>query len=74
VVEISLQVNGQDVAWAAQQAASLRQAGAQVVAVVIGDAWATLDSRERVLLRHAEWKVGAALSEGFVALRQISSA
>jgi hypothetical protein len=41
VVEISLQVNGQDVARAAQQATTLRQAGAQAVAVVIGETWAT---------------------------------
>jgi hypothetical protein len=74
VVEISLQVNGQDVARAAERAATLRQAGAQAVAVVIGDAWATPDSRDRALARHVEWKVGSDLSEGFVALRRTSTA
>jgi hypothetical protein len=74
VVEVSLQVNGQDVGRAAQRAATLRQAGAQAVAVVIGDAWATADSRDRALARRVEWKVGADLSEGFVALRQVPSA
>jgi hypothetical protein len=71
VVEVSVQVNGQDVARAAQRATTLRQAGARVVAVVIGDDWATLDSRDRALVRQVEWKVGADLSEGFVAIRQV---
>ncbi|HEX9871660.1 MAG TPA: hypothetical protein VGC99_24275 [Candidatus Tectomicrobia bacterium] len=67
-------MNGQGVARAAQRAATLRQAGAQAVAVVIGDAWATPDSRDRALARQVEWKVGADLSEGFLALRRTPAA
>jgi hypothetical protein len=74
VVEVSRHVNGQDVVRAAQRATTLRQAGAQAVAVVIGEAWATADSRDRALARQVEWKVGADLSEGFVSLRQVPSA
>ena len=74
VVEISLQVNGQDVARAARRVATLRQAGAQALAVVIGEDWATPDSRDRALARQVEWKVGADLSEGFLAFRRTPSA
>jgi hypothetical protein len=74
VVEISIQVNGQDVARAARRAATLRQIGAQTLAVVIGDDWATPDSRDRALARQVEWKVGADLSEGFLAFRRALSA
>ena len=74
VVEISIQVNGQDVARAARRVATLRQAGAQALAVVIGEDWATPDSRDRALARQVEWKVGADLSEGFLAFRRTPSA
>jgi hypothetical protein len=74
VVEISIQVNGQDVARAARRIATLRQAGAQALAVVIGEDWATPDSRDRALARQVEWKVGADLSEGFLAFRRTPSA
>jgi hypothetical protein len=74
VVEISIQLNGQDVARAARRVATLRQAGAQALAVVIGEDWATPDSRDRALARQVEWKVGADLSEGFLAFRRTPSA
>jgi hypothetical protein len=73
VVEISLQVNGQDVARAARRATTLRQAGTQSLAVVIGEEWAMPDSRDRALAQQVEWKVGSDLSEGFMAFRRMPS-
>ena len=72
VVEISVQVNGDDVVRAARRAATLRRAGAPALAVVIGDDWALSDARERALARQVEWKVGSDLSEGFLAFRRLS--
>jgi hypothetical protein len=73
VVEISLQVNGQDVARAARRATTLRQAGPQTLAVVVGEDWATPDSRDRALTQQVEWKVGSDLSEGLLAFRRAPS-
>ena len=72
VVEISVQVNGDDVVRAARRAATLRRAGAPALAVVIGEDWAISDARERALARQVEWKVGSDLSEGFLAFRRLS--
>ena len=71
VVEVSLQVNGEDIRRAAQRAATLRQAGETVLAVVIGEAWATWEAQHRAQASRVEWKVGAELSEGFLAFRQL---
>jgi hypothetical protein len=72
VVEISIQVNGDDVARAARRSATLRQAGAQALAVVIGEQWAISDARERAQARQVEWKVGSDLSDGFLTFRRLS--
>ena len=50
VVEVSVQVDGEDVARAGRRADTLRQAGAQALAVVIGEAWAP-EAREQALAR-----------------------
>jgi hypothetical protein len=71
IVEVSLQVNGEDVNRARQRAETLRRGGAQAMAVVIGDDWATLDTQERARVLGVDWKVGADLSEGFLALRRL---
>jgi len=71
VVEASLQVNGEDIRRAAQRAATLRQAGATALAVVIGEDWATWEAQQRAQASQVEWKVGAALSEGFLAFRRL---
>jgi len=71
VVEVSLQVNGNDVLRAARRAAILQQAAAQVKATVIGEEWATPDTRERARASGVDWKVGADLSEGFLAFRRL---
>ncbi|MBI4640642.1 MAG: hypothetical protein HY731_08110 [Candidatus Tectomicrobia bacterium] len=73
VVEISLQVNGQDVARAARRTETLRRVGAQALAMVIGETWATLDAEDQAMAKQVEWKVGSILSEGFLAFRRASS-
>ena len=73
VVEVSLQVNGEDIRRAAQRAATLRQAGATALAVVIGEDWATWEAQHRARASRVEWKVGAELSEGFLAFRRLPS-
>jgi len=70
VVEISVQVDDDDVMRAARRAATLRRAGAQALAIVIGEQWALAEVRERALAGHVEWKVGADLSAGFLAFRR----
>jgi hypothetical protein len=73
VVEAAVQVNGEDVRCAVQRAETLRRGGTQAVAVVIGESWATLDTRERAHTAGVAWKVGADLSEGFLAFRRLAS-
>jgi hypothetical protein len=70
VVEASLQVDRYDVHRAAQRAATLRRSGAAVIAFVIGEQWATDETREEAQRQHVEWKVGSDLSEGFLAFRR----
>ena len=70
VVEVSLQVNGDDVRRATRRAATLRQAGAMAFGVVIGEDWATWEARDRALAWNVEWKVGSDLSEGFLTFRR----
>jgi hypothetical protein len=69
VVEVSVQVDGEDVARAGRRADILRQVGAQALAVVIGEAWAQ-EAREQALARQVEWKVGPDLSAGLLAFRR----
>jgi len=73
VVEISLQVNGYDVFRAARRAETLRRAGAQTLAVVIGKDWTSLEVRVEALTRRVQWKVGSDLSEGFLTFRRAMS-
>lgn len=70
VVEVSRHVDRQDVNRVAQRAATLRRSGAQVNAVVIGEQWATDDTREEAQSRQVEWKVGSDLSAGLLTFRQ----
>jgi hypothetical protein len=73
VVEISLQVNGYDVLRAGKRAETLQRAGAQVLPVVLGRGWASVEARVEALTRQVEWKVGADLSEGFLTFRRVPS-
>jgi len=70
VVEISLRVHEEDVYRAARRAATLRRAGATAFGVVIGEDWAMWEARDRAPTLGVEWKVGAELSEGFLAFRR----
>lgn len=71
VVEVSVKVNGEDVLRATRRAATLRQAGAAVTAVVIGEEWATTETREHAQALGVEWKIGSDLSPGLLAFRQL---
>ena len=73
VVEIAVQVNGEDVRRAVQRAKTLQQGGAQAMAMVIGEDWATPDTRERVRTLGIDWKVSADLSEGFLGFRRLTA-
>jgi hypothetical protein len=73
VVEIAVQVNGEDVRRAVQRAKTLQQGGAQAMAMVIGEHWATPDTRERARTLGIDWKVSADLSEGFLGFRRLTA-
>jgi hypothetical protein len=72
VVEVSLQVNGEDINRATQRAKTLRRGGIRAMPVVIGEDWATLDTQERARALHVDWKVGDDLSPGFLAFRRLA--
>jgi hypothetical protein len=71
IAEVAVQVNGEDVRRVVQRAETLRRGGAQAMAVVIGESWATLDTRERARALGVDWKVGDDLSTGFLAFRRL---
>jgi hypothetical protein len=73
VVEIAVQVNGEDVRRAVQRAKTLQQGGAQAMAMVIGEHWATPDTRERARTLGIDWKVSSDLSEGFLGFRRLTA-
>jgi hypothetical protein len=73
VVEIAVQVNGEDVRRAVQRAKTLQQGGAQAMAMVIGENWATPDTRERARTLGIDWKVSSDLSEGFLGFRRLTA-
>ena len=73
VVEIGVQVNGEDVRRAVQRAKTLQQGGAQAMAMVIGESWATPDIRERARTLGIDWEVSTDLSEGFLSFRRLTA-
>ena len=70
IVEVSLQVDRQDVSRAERCANTLKCSGTSAIAIVIGEQWATPEAREQAQIRHVEWKVDADLSEGFLSFRR----
>jgi hypothetical protein len=70
IVEVSLQIDRQDVSRAERRANTLKRSGMQAIAVVIGEQWATPEAREQAQVRQVEWKVDADLSEGFLSFRR----
>ncbi len=70
IIEVSLQVDRQDVSRAERRANTLKRSGAHAIAVVIGEQWATPEAREQAQVRQVEWAVDADLSEGFLSFRR----
>src|SRR5215475_4759792 len=73
VVEIAMQVNGENVRRAVQRAKTLQQESAQAMAMVIGESWATPDTRERARTLGIDWKISTDLSEGFLGFRRLTA-
>ncbi len=71
VVEISREVNDYDVIRAAKRAATLRQANLEATGVVIGEEWAEPETPYQAKAKAVDWKVGADLSDGFLAFRRL---
>jgi hypothetical protein len=72
VVEVSLQIDGDDINRVTQRTNTLRREGIQARAMVIGEDWATLDTQERARALKVDWKVGDDLSSGFLAFRRLA--
>ena len=72
VVEVSLQIDGDDINRVTQRTNTLRRGGIQARAIVIGEDWATLDTQERARALKVDWKVGDDLSSGFLAFRRLA--
>jgi hypothetical protein len=72
IVEVSVQVNGEDIRRVVQRAETLRRGGLQAMAVVIGESWATPDTHEHARALGVDWKVGDDLSPGFLAFRRLA--
>jgi hypothetical protein len=72
VVEVSLQIDGDDVNRVTQRTNTLRRGGIQARPIVIGEDWATLDTQERARALKVDWNVGDDLSSGFLAFRRLA--
>jgi hypothetical protein len=72
VVEVSLQIDGNDINRVTQRTETLRRGGIQAMAIVIGEDWATLDTQARARALKVDWKVGDDLSAGFLAFRRLA--
>ncbi len=70
LAEISLKVDRDDVLRAKRRAAVLRQAGLEVLPVVIGAEWAHPETEQFANQEGVAWRVGNALSEALVAFRK----
>jgi hypothetical protein len=71
VIEVSLQVDSNDIIRAARRAATLQRAGAEAMGMVIGEGWAAADTRQRADARAVQCKVGDDLSDGFMTFRRL---
>jgi hypothetical protein len=72
VIEVSLQIDGDDINRVTQRTNTLRRGGIQARAIVIGEDWATLDTQKRARALKVDWKVGDDLSSGFLAFRRLA--
>ena len=73
VVEVSLKVNGADVRRALKRAKTLRDAGVDAFAVVIGEDWSSIEVREYAKDEGVEWLIDGVPSEGLIAFRRMPS-
>jgi hypothetical protein len=64
VVEISLNVNGDDVERARLRADTLRQAGLDAIPFVIGLGWAHPETPDNARKLGVEWRIGSEVSDG----------
>ncbi len=71
VVEVSAVVDEDDVERARQRAATLRRAGIEAVATVIGDSWASGEDRYLADIHHLAYKVGHEVSDAYIAFRRL---
>jgi hypothetical protein len=71
VAEVSSVVDEYDVLRAQARTAALRRAGADVLPVVIGEAWDGDHPQKLAQERGVAWKVGDDLSESFIAYRRL---
>ncbi|MFN4032271.1 MAG: hypothetical protein ACK4ME_01395 [Fimbriimonadales bacterium] len=72
LAEISIKVDRDDVQRALHRAQTLRKAGLEVVAVVIGSEWAHPETQSLAQGLGVEWRVGADYSEGLKAFRKLT--
>ena len=72
VAEVSHRLDNRDVIRAARRSETLRRAGLQATAVVIGEDWVAPDTRRSAQARTVEWKVDDEFSEGLLAFRRLA--
>lgn len=66
LAEVSLKVNGSDVRRAKRRAAILRQAGVEVLPVVVGSEWAHPETQQLAQQEGVAWRVGSQYSPELV--------
>ncbi len=71
VLEISLKVNGYDVVRARRRADILRRAGVNAIPMVIGEEWASPESKMLAEQNAVEWLIKGDLSPGYIAFRRM---
>lgn len=70
VVEVSLKVNGEDIRRARLRADTLREVGVDSLPVVIGEEWATSDTRDLAEREGVAYKIGDEVSETLLEFRR----
>ncbi|MFN7019305.1 MAG: hypothetical protein ACK4RG_08565 [Fimbriimonadales bacterium] len=72
LAEISIKVDWDDVQRALHRAQTLRKAGLDVIAVVIGSEWAHPETKSLAQQAGVEWRVGTDYSDGLKAFRKLT--
>jgi len=70
VVEISVKVNGRDVARAKRRAEMLREAGLDTLPVVVGSEWAHPETEQLAKREGVAWRVANTISESLIQFRK----